>query len=428
MQVTKKNLSDTKVQLKLTADAATLTHVKQETLEHLAHDMKLPGFRPGKAPLNIVEKNANPSLLQTEFLDRAMNHLYAAALEQENLRPVSQPEVKIEKFVPYDTLEMTVEVQVVGAVKLPDYKKMKFDKKPVKITAKDVDEVIRQLKLREAEKKDVDREVRQGDQAWIDFSGVDAKTKEPIQGADGKEYPLAIGSGTFIPGFEENIVGLKAGESKEFTIQFPADYGVKALQKRNVTFTVTVTKVQEVTEPKIDDAFAAKVGPFKTAEELKEDIKKQLASEKEYQADREFVDQIITKITEQAEVAIPEVLVDEQVERLERDQRQNLVYRGQTWQEYLEAEGVNEEEYRTKLRPDAELRVKAGLVLAEIAEAEKITVTPEELEMQLQMYKAQYPDQKMQAELDKPEARREIASRMMSEKTLAKLADYAAKK
>jgi trigger factor len=428
MQVTKKNLSDTKVQLTLQADAEQLKQVKDEALEHLSKDVKVAGFRQGKVPKAMIEKNVNPAALQTEFLDHAMNLLYVNALQQENLRPVAQPEVKVQKFVPYETLEIEVTVEVVGEVKLPDYKKIKLAKKESKVTAKEVTEVIDQIKKREAEKKDVDRAAKDGDQVIIDFKGADAKTKEAINGADGKDYPLLLGSNTFIPGFETNLIGMKPGEEKTFTLTFPKDYGVKTLQNRKVEFTVTIKKVQEMVEPKIDDEFAAKVGPFKNVEEMKADIKKQLQTEKDYQNDREYTDELLTKITKDSKAAIPDSLIDEQLERLLGDHKQNAMYRGTTWQEFLEGEGKTEEEYKETLRPDAELRVKAGLVLGEIAEKEGIEVTPEELEIRMQILKSQYPDEKMQAELDKPEARREIASRMVSEKTVDKLVGYATAK
>lgn len=427
MQVSKKNLSDTKVQLVLVADAEQLKSAKEETLEHLAQEVRLPGFRQGKAPLSLVEKNLNPTTLQTEFLDRAMNLMYIAALQEHNLRPVAQPQVKIQKFVPFDTLELEVEVEVVGEIKLADYKKIKLAKKEVKLTAKDVTEVIDQLKTREAQKNDVDRAAKKGDQTVIDFKGVDAKTKEAISGAEGQAYPLLLGSNTFIPGFEDKLIGMKPNEEKTFTITFPKDYGVKDLQNRKVDFTVTVKKIQEVIEPVVDDAFAAKVGPFKTVEELKADIKKQLQTEKDYQNDREYTDELLTKITNDSKAAIPDALIDEQVERLLADQKQNVLYRGQTWKEFLESQSLTEEKLREQLRPDAEMRVKAGLVLGEIADKEKIEVTPEELEIRMQLLKAQYPDEKMQAELKKPESRREIASRMVSEKTVDKLVGYASK-
>lgn len=428
MQVTKKNLSDTKVQLTLGADADMLHDIKQKTLQSFAASMKIAGFREGKAPLNIVEKHADPARLQSEFLEQAINHLYTEAINDQRLRPVDQPNIKITKFVPFDTLEAEAEVEVVGDVQLPDYKKIKLAEQKVTVAAKDVDDVIANLRTREAEKKDVTRAAKNGDQTVIDFKGVDTKTKEPVQGADGKDFPLLLGSNTFIPGFEDNLIGMKPGDEKTFTITFPKDYGVKALQNRKVDFTVTVHKVQAVVEPKVDDVFAAKVGPFKTVADMKADIKKQLQAEKLYQASQQYADDLIRTITEKAKVAIPRVLVDEQIDRIERDQRQNIMYRGQTWQEFLESEGLTDETYREQQRPAAELRVKAGLVLSEIAEAEKINVTAEEFEAQIQAIRQQYPDQKMQAELAKPEARREILSRLLTEKTLATLKEYATAK
>ncbi len=427
MQVTKNNLSETKVQMQLVGDQEQFKAAKKQALQSLAGSVKVQGFREGKAPLSIIEKQVDQTRLQADFVEFALNLMYTAAISQEKLRPIDQPQIKIVKFVPFDTLEIEAEVEIIGAVKLPDYKKIKLPKEKVTVTAKDVDGVIDDLITREAERQDVDRACKDGDQVVIDFKGVDSKTKEDIKGADGKDYPLVLGSKTFIPGFEENVIGLKAGDEKTFSITFPKDYGVTALQKRKVDFTITAKKVQEIVRPKVDDEFAAKVGPFKTVAELKDDIKKQLQVEKENQADRKYADELVTKITEKAKVALPQTLVDEQIEGIERDQRQNLMYRGMTWQEYLENEGLTEKTFREKQQPVAELRVKAGLVLADIAAVEKITVSSEEIDAQIAALRMRYPDPKMQAELDKPEARRDIASRMMTEKTLAKLTEYASK-
>ncbi len=424
MQVSKKNLSDTTVQFTIVADAETLQRIKDETVQGLSKNVKVQGFREGKAPAHLVEKQLNAETLQTEFLERAINFLYTEAAVKENLRPVAQPQVKITKYAPFDTLEFEAEVEALGDIKLPDYKNLKVTKKEVKVTAKDVDEVLAQLQKREATKKEVSRAAKTGDEVWIDFVGTDAKTGDAINGADGKDYPLLLGSNTFIPGFEDHIVGIKPGEEKTFTIKFPKDYGVAALQSRDVTFKVTAKKIEELSEPELDDKLAAKVGPFKSVAELKEDIKKQLQSEKDFQADREYADELITTIAQGTKVAIPQTLLEEQLDRMEQDEKQNLMYRGQTWEEHLKEEGVTAAEHRKRNLKDAELRVKAGLVLTEIADLEKITVTPEELEVRMQLLKGQYPDPKMQAELDKAESRRELASRLMSEKTLEKIKSY----
>jgi trigger factor len=423
MQISLTHTSDTEVNLSVVANEAEMRPLKDHVLEHFQSRVKLPGFREGKAPLSMVEKSVDQAQLQSEFLEEAINQMYVQAINQEKLRPVANPEVSLKKFVPFTALEFEAKVEVVGKIELADYKKMKKEKPEVKILAKDVNEVIGALQKRVAEKQDVDRAAKADDQVWIDFKGVDDKG-EPVKGADGKDYPLVLGSNTFIPGFEDNVVGMKANDEKTFTLKFPKDYGVTALAGKDVTFTVTVTKVQEVVEPKVDDEFAAKVGPFKTVDELKEDIKKQLKIERQQEADRKFENELIQDITAKSKVAVPKVLVDEQVDRIEQEERQNLVYRGQTWQEHLDEEGVTAEEHREQKRPAAEERVKAGLVLSEISEVEKIDITPEELEIRIQLLKGQYQDATMQVELDKPENRREILSRMLTEKTMDKLKSY----
>lgn len=423
MNLTRKNISETKVSLSVAASDMQLQDIKSKTLKKLGSSVKVPGFREGTAPPQLIEKHLDQQLFQNEFVNEAVNHLYVEATNSENLRPVVSPKITVTKFVPFTTLEFEAEVEILGRVKLSDYKKIRKTAKKAEISTKDINAVIEDIKKRMATKKDVERAAKTGDEVWIDFKGTDSK-KQPISGADGKDYPLILGSDTFIPGFEENLLGLKVNDKKTFTLTFPKDYSLKALADKKVTFDVTINKVQELTLPEVNDEFAAKVGPFKTVGELKGDIKKQLGHEKQKQLDRELETEIVKEIAEKSKISVPEALVDEQLEAMLRDMKQNLAYRGQTYDEFLKAAGKTDETYRQELQPQAELRVKTGLVLAEIASEEKIDITPEELEMRLQIMKAQYKDQAAQAELDKPEARRSIVSQIMTEKTLAKLKSY----
>lgn len=427
MQVKKEQLGPTKAKLTVVADQAELDTIKQHVLMHLSANVKVPGFRAGKAPAHLTEKQLDPAQLQSEFLEHAVNDLYAAAAQQVKLRPVAAPQIAITKFVPFSTLEFTAESETVGDIVLPDYKKIKLAAQSAAVTAKDVDEVISNLRQRAAAKQPVERAAKTGDEVTLDFRGTDATTKEPIAGADGKDYPLLLGSGNFIPGFENQLIGLKPAATKTFPLTFPKDYGAKELQSRKVNFEVTVHSVQELQEPKLDDKFAASVGPFKTLAELKADIKKQLTVEKQQQAQRTFDNELLEKIAAQTTIAIPPSLIDEEINRIEEDEKRDVVYRGQTWQEHLDAEGVTAEQHRDRQRPAAELRVKVGLILGAIAEAEQIKVTPEELEIRLMLLKNQYTDAAMQAELDKPDSRRDINSRLMTEKTLDALRAYATK-
>ncbi len=406
--------------LTIEATAEELSQVKNKTLRTLRPRVNVAGFRKGKVPLEVVEKNVDQQLLQAEFLDEAVNTLYIGALKEERLRPVGQPKVDIKKFVPFTQLEISMELPVVGDVKLPkNYMATKAKRAEVKITKKQVDDVVENLKLRAAEKKEVKRAAKDGDEAWIDFDGVD-KDKKVVDGASGKDYPLALGSGTFIPGFEDNVIGMKIGEEKSFEVTFPKDYGVAKLQNAKVTFTVKLNKVNEIVKPKSDDAFAASVGPFKSFADLESDIKKQLEHEEKHRVERDYEAAIVNEISEKTKVDIPESLITEQEEAVLQELRQNIVQRGMTYEEYLKSTGKTEDEYRKdEVNPEALRRIKAGLVLSEIGDLESISVSDEELEARIQSMKKQYPDEKMQAELDKPENRREVNARLRSEKVIA---------
>ncbi len=427
MQITQNDLSPTKVELTIEADQALLDKVKDHVLGDLAKNMNLAGFRKGHAPKALVEKHADQVNLQRQFLDHAVNDLYVQAITEKKLRPVAQPEVNVTKFVPFTTLEFKATVDVVGKITLPDYKKIRMSKQVEPTTEKDVTKVIDDLRRRDSEKKDVKRTAKDGDEVVIDFSGVDAKTKEPLSGGAGNDYPLVIGSNTFIPGFEPELVGMKAGDEKSFNVTFPKDYGAAELQGKTATFTVTVKTVREAILPKLDEEFVGKVGPFKTVAELKADIKKQLQAEKDIQAQRKLENDLLAEIAEKAKGDIPATLIEEEVDRMEDEERRNLIYRGQTWQEHLEAEGKTAEEHRDGLRESAEARVKTGLVLGEVAEAEGISFTDNELNDRIKALKGQYNDAQMRAELDKPENRRELGSRILTEKTIARLVEYASK-
>jgi trigger factor len=409
---------ETQANVVITADAAELAKIKTRVLKKLAPRVKLSGFRDGKAPIEMIEKNVDQQLFQSEFLDDAVNTLYIAALKEERLRPVGNPKVEITKFVPFTSLEAKYEIPVVGAVKLPNYKKRTVEKQVAKVAKKDIDSVLNNLQLRASEKSEVSRAVKATDEAWIDFSGVD-KAGKAIKGADGKDYPLAIGSGTFIPGFEDNVIGMKPGESKDFTVTFPENYGAKELQNAKVTFTVKLNKVMEVVLPKLDDKFAATVGPFKKIEELTADVKKQLEHEQKHKIERDYEAAIVNDLADKTKVAIPDSLIEEQEELILQEVRQNVVQRGMTFDELMTSQNTTEEEYKkTEVTPEAIRRVKAGLVLSEIADIEGIDVTLEELEARMIQLKSQYPDKKMQEQLDEPESRREINSRLRTEKVI----------
>ena len=426
MHISKKSITPTKIELTVTAEAAELAATKATVLTELGKSLNLAGFRKGHAPQALIEKSVDQGELQSRFLDAVVNELFVGAVAADKLRPVATPEVSVTKFVPFTEVECKYTVDILGEAKLADYKKFSFKKESVSVSDKDVASVIEDLRARSAEKSEVKRAAKNGDEVVIDFVGVDAKSKQDIEGAAGNDFPLVIGSNTFIPGFEPELVGLKADGKKTFTVTFPKDYGAKELQNKKVSFTVTVKKVNEVKLPEVNDEFAVKLGP-KTVADLKTDIHAQLVAEKENQAERALESQLLQALTEKSSLEIPTAMVDEEIERMLAEEKRNLLYRGQTWQEHLDAEGKTEEEHREDQRPQATMRVKSGVLLGEVSQAEGLTVTDEELQTHLAQLKQQYTDPTMQAELAKPENHRDIASRILTEKTIQLLKEYASK-
>lgn len=426
MKVAKTDLSPTSFKLVITADEADMSPIRRHVLRSHFSDAKVSGFREGRAPLSLIEKSVDPTRLSNEFLEHAINDLYRKAVETEGLRPFGQPNIELKKFVPYTTLEFEAVQDSIGTITLPNYKAIKLAKSETTVTTAEVQNVLENLRARIAERKPVDRAAKIGDEVSIDFKGTDTDG-EAIAGADGKDYPLVLGSNSFIPGFEEKIIGLKPGSKKEFKITFPKNYGIAALQSKPVDFTVEVKAINELVLPKLDGDFAKKSGSFNTVSELKADIKKQLSLEKEQQSQREYENNLIRNIVAKMKVEIPTAMVDEHIERMENEEKQNLAYRGQTWDEHLKEEKVTAEMHRERHRPEAVERIKGGLALSEIAIKESLEVSEDELNQKIAELKAQYQDPAMRAEVDKPENRQDIVARILTEKTLAKLVEYSSK-
>jgi trigger factor len=427
MQVTRKDLSETKVKLTITLGVEQLVHAKTHELQEQAKKVKVTGFRAGKAPLSVVEKQLDQNQFQASVINHAINDFYGEAIEKEGLRALAQPEIEIGKFVPFTELEFTAEVEFMPEIKLGDYTKIKKTAEKTTVTAKEVDEVLENLSTRSAIKEDSTKLAKLGDDVTIDFEGTD-KDGKAVAGASGKDYTLNLGSKTFIPGFEEGLVGVKKGEEKELKLTFPKDYHAEKLAGAKITFAVTVKNIQSVVAPKLDDKFAASVGPFTTLAELKKDVKSQLQDQKDTEELNKLKDAIVEELVKKSKLVLPDILVTDQIAMLEQDFAQNLVYRGITKTEYLKQEGFkDEEEWKEKeLKPQAERRVSVGMVLAEVAEKEKLTVSDEELAAKIELYKQQY--QQSADQFDQPEMRREVVSRILTEKTVDRLTEIATKK
>ncbi|HSX41582.1 MAG TPA: trigger factor [Candidatus Saccharimonadales bacterium] len=422
-EITKR--TDTTVTFKITAEPKDIEHARQHVYDHLRGEVRVSGFRPGKAPDNIVERELGAERIQAETVEHAVSHAYSDAVFEHRLTVIAQPQVDVKKWVPYTDLEFEATVEIVPEVKLPDYKKIKKQVKPVKIENKQIDEVIEDLRRRLANRAPAVRAAETGDEVKFDFHGT--KDGQDVAGASAKNHVLKLGSGQFIPGFEDELIGMKAGEGKTFTITFPKDYHESTLAGQPVEFTIKLQEVTELQLPEIDDKFAAQVGPFKTVADLKADIKDQLTVEGEEQAKRDFENELLNEIITKTKVAVPEKLLFQQSERLKNEMTQRLASSGLTMEQYLKAQNQTQEDFEAEIKPEAERRTKLAMILSQVAKEEDLAVSAEEVDNELDQLRLRYTDPAMQKELAGDRIREDVFNHLMATRTIDKLAEYAKK-
>jgi len=424
MKTSVKNLTDTKIQLTITLDSADLAIAEQVALTKLAREVKVAGFRKGKVPASVVAKNVDQNVLQEQTLDDAISKAVAEAFLAEDIQVLERPTVEVQKYVPNENVEFTAEAQILPKIKLGDYKKLDASKSKITVSEKEINEVIERMRQGFAEKKEVKRAAKDGDETVIDFVGK--RDGVAFDGGTGMDYELTLGSHSFIPGFEEGVIGHTPGETFDLELTFPKDYHSEDLKGAKVTFTTTLKSIKEIILPKVDDAFAKKAGTFKTVEELKADIKRELTAQKEREETELLKDKLVKQLVAISTVPLPDILVADQAASIEQDFVQNLAYQGLTLEQYLEQKDFESKEkwLDSEVKDAAVNRVQAGLVLAELSKIEKIQATNDELEAHIELYKKQYtnnPEALKQFETD--EVRRDIANRLLTEKTVDKLVE-----
>jgi len=424
MKTTVKNLSETKVQVTIIVDASELADAEKVALVKLSNSVKVPGFRSGKVPASVAAKHVDPQALQEQLMDDAISKAVAEAFMAEKIQALERPTVDITKYVPGESLEFVAEVDVLPPVTLGDYKTLTAKTEKVEVTDAEIDEIIERMRAGLADKQEVTRPAIEGDETLIDFVGK--KDGIAFDGGTGTDYTLKLGSGQFIPGFEEQIIGHSAGQQFDVDLAFPDDYHAKELAGEKVTFAVTLKKLTSSELPAVDDELAKKAGPFETIAELKDDIKREITAQKEKEAGEKLRDDLISELIEKSTVPVPELLVEDQMRSIEQDFAQNLAYRGLDLDTYLTTNGFpNEEEWRKKeVRPAAERRTQAGLILSELSKAENISATEEEIDEHVAIHRKQYESNpETLKQFDTPEVRRDIANHYITEKTIERLAE-----
>ena len=427
MKTQVKNISDVKVRLTISLGKEELEAAEQVALTKLAKDVKISGFRKGKAPLDVVVKNVDPVALDQETMENAISKAVAEAFLSEKIQALNRPEVDITKFVPAQELEFTAEAEVLPKVELGDYKKLKAKKDAVKVSKKEIGETIDMIRKNFAERKAVEREAKDGDEVLIDFLGK--KDGVAFDGGKAEKFPLELGSNSFIPGFENGILGKKAGEEFALDLEFPKDYHAKELAGAKVVFEVKLHEVRETVLPELIEEFLKKLGDFKTAEDFEKQIESDLKERKQLEADEKFKDDLVRELAEISKVPVPEILLEDQKRNIELDMNQNLLYSGLTLDAYLERMGKTREEWlETDVKEAAESRVKAGLALAELSKVEKIEASLEEVDARIEQLKAQYGKNKdALKQLSSDAVRSDLANQILTEKAVDRLVELNSK-
>ena len=364
------------VVLSITVEADVFEAACEKSYRKNAHSINIQGFRKGKAPRKIIEKLYGPEIFYDDAMNACIPDAYEAAVEEAGLKVVSQPsitdvDVKDGEFV------FTAVVYVKPEVSVKDYKGIEAEKDEAVVTAEEVEAELTRMQDRNARQVSVEREAKKGDIANLDFEGfVDGVA---FEGGKGEKFDLELGSGMFIPGFEEQLEGKKAGDECDVDVVFPETYQEKTLAGKPAVFKCRINEVKENQKPALDDEFAKDVSEFDTLADLKADIEKKQQESKTASADNAFQERVMDKVIENLEADIPEAMVETQLDRVAEDFSYRLAMQGMEFESYLKMTGMTKDQFRQVFKPQALRQVKIRLALEKIAELEGLEVTDEDL-------------------------------------------------
>ncbi|MBO8170536.1 MAG: trigger factor [Bacillaceae bacterium] len=375
--------------LTVEVDTDQVDRALDQAFKKVVKKVNVPGFRKGKVPRKLFEARFGVESLYQDALDILLPEAYSQAVEETGIEPVDRPEVDIEQMEKGQPLVFKATVTVKPEPQLGQYKGLEVEEKDFSVKPEDIDEELKKMQERQGELEVVEEgELQNGDHAIIDFEGF--KDGEPFEGGKGEKFDLEIGSGTFIPGFEDQLVGMKPGEEKEIEVTFPEEYHAEELAGQPVTFKVKLHEIKRLNLPELDDEFARDVSEFDTLDELKEDIKNKLEEKAEQDAENYKREAVIEKATENTTIDLPDVMVENEVDQMVQEFAQRLQMQGMTLDIYYQYAGLNEEQLREQFKEDAEKRVRTRLTLEAIAEAENIEVTEEDVEEELKKLAEMY--------------------------------------
>ncbi|HTY13888.1 MAG TPA: trigger factor [Candidatus Omnitrophota bacterium] len=384
MKILKNERSGNLVTLEIEIDAADYGKAREDALLDASRQVKMPGFRPGKAPKAMVEKTVDPAYIEERAAQHVISHSYPEIIKQTGIDPVDYPSVEVQPVEADKPFKFQLKVEVFPDVKLGGYKGISIEKKPTAVTEDEVIKVLGNLQDRFAKSVEVtDRGIAEGD-------NVDCEIAADVEGVEVKRWPrklqhLPIGAGLISPEFDREITGMKAGESKEFKLSFKADHFVSEVAGKEVSFKVTIEHVHGHELLPLDDDFAKSVSKFGTMAELKEEIKRSLELEKKEEAEADVKNKLIEEVLKGTKFDVPKALVNYEIDLMVDELKGSLAQSNLTLESYLRGIKKNEVEMRDELAAPATQRAKGKVVLKKISEAEGITVTPQDIDSEIRL-------------------------------------------
>ncbi|KMZ55640.1 trigger factor [Dorea sp. D27] len=377
LQVEKLEKNMAKLTIEVPAD--DLEKALQSAYMKQKNKINMPGFRKGKVPRQMIEKMYGVEIFYDDAANELIPKAYSDAYEECDLNIVSQPDINVVQIEKGKPFVFTAEVATKPEVKLGEYKGLEVDKISTRVTQKEVDAKIQEEAEKNARTVAVeDRPVQDGDEVILDFEGFVDGT--PFEGGKGENYPLTIGSNSFIPGFEEQLVGAETGKEIDVNVTFPEDYHAEDLKGKEAVFKCTVHEIKAKELPEIDDEFAAEVSEFDTLEEYKADVKAKIKDEKAAEGKTKKEDQVVEQAVKNAEMEIPKAMIETQVRQMADDFAQRIQSQGLSMEQYFQFTGMTAEKMLEELRPQAIKRIETRLVLEAIAKAENIEISDEKID------------------------------------------------
>ena len=348
----------------------------------------IDGFRKGKAPRSIIEKHFGEGVFFEDAINNLFQTAYPEALNELELEVIDSPQADFSEIGKGKPLTITINVDVYPVVEVKDYKGIEVEQVDPEVTDEDVDRDIDAMRKRNSRMVVADRPVENGDTVILDYAGFVGD--EQFKGGTAENQELKIGSGMFIPGFEEQLIGVKAGESKDVVVTFPEDYQTKELAGKEATFKCTVHEVKFEELPELDDEFAKDVSEFDTLAELRDDARVRILESAKLQCENEAKDKVIAQVYENNKVEAPATMVADEMDRMIQELEQQMRYQGLNIQQYLQFTGSTLDDFRKEIKPEAEKRVATRIVLRSIGDVEKVEVTDEDMDKELQRMSEAY--------------------------------------